>query len=699
MNGMSHYNWKEGAGLTLTAGLFSKGNSSGNLLFDFPVEAQYNNKELRAHLTFALGALLKLPSHIYFEDGKLYLVTAAPDNDALYASKVEVIDLANELANLVPSLAGKKIDTDKIFRYLAQVALESTIKNSTTEDGIERVELFLPKDIVQKISRVYNSLIAKAKEADLGAMGAIVSQLLGLFEFNLDDVIVRADYIDNKLISFSLRLTNYSTSAAGAGKDESVIIELKDIYNLASGTIEKNLMVPENGLAAMEASKDVRAMVDKVISQGLTNIGESFYNNLLDIEAAYNDLSKEAQYTVMNFADFIKIKEECEKLTAECKKFLEALVVVEDLAKAEGNEQAIFDLFNKTLNPLFNKFDYRQKEYLGQYAIDKYLEMRDANEKNYLVNHISTLIDDLTVENYPTSKEMNKAITDIKALYESLLEDNKALVLNYDKVSEAEKLARSLEIDEINKAMKDSIDRINTFTDETTYQVFNKEKTNITNILKQYEAATEEEKSLFTNYNDFVKATDKFYETVEAAFLKAYKKIGGIDKVVAGDECYNLINDANTLKNLLNADQKTALKAELDDLAKCVTEHRNLEVNAVKDLISKIGEVSFTKECHDKIVAAREAYVGIRKAYANFVNNRMTLQAAEVDYIKLSIGDLTVDTVTAKDAAILQEARSAYEEATSAYKVSHLNFFRNGIINKLKDFMANLEEIEEKIKN
>lgn len=696
LKGFGNYNWSNGVSFNLNAGLHSDENDEANLLFTFAMEGQKSANGFKAHLTFGLGALMGLPGEIYLENGTIYLVTTVTENKVVYPAKVEIINLVEELVKLIPSLQGKSINLDNILSALANLALNSKVVTTKVNENTDRVELYLCKDAVTVINKLYNALIDKVKGLDMGSMGALVSQLITLFQFNLDDVIIRTDFVDKKLSSFSLRLKNNETSLAGAGKDLSFVLELDKFANLEEGVFDEHFAIIANGLKAMEESKDVRAMIDKIVDNGITYLGESMFTVLQNAINEFNSLSVEAQKTVVNYKEFVNLVTEFTNLHNQCIDFIEGLEQIDALAKEGNKDKEIYDILNTVLNPIYNNIDYRQTEFIGTYAINRYLAYRDNNEKNYQVQLIIGKINELTVENYPTSKDLTNAINAVNNMYLALSEENRALVTNYDKVAAAKAVAHTLELNEFNAEMLTYTETLSKINDESDYATLKKEKTNAENMLTKYNGLADEDKAAITNFAAFKAAYDKLFGIIDKRFINAYNAIGGIDNVKAGDECYNLIDNANQYQFILNADLRAKYKNQITDLSKCSTAHRNIETKAVDDLILAIGEVTFTKECHDKIVAARTALEGIRSKYTNSVSKRNTLRDAEVQYVLLSIGDLTVETVTKDDATVVANARIAYDEVCGSY--TKMAFFRNGIINKLATFKTTLEAMEAKIK-
>ena len=127
------------------------------------------------------------------------------------------------------------------------------------------------------------------------------------------------------------------------------------------------------------------------------------------------------------------------------------------------------------------------------------------------------------------------------------------------------------------------------------------------------------------------------------AYKQAQKKAAD-EKAQDGDsaECAQLIKDAkdwiddvpfDNTKSLDENKQAVDTAANLAGLEKALTDQR--AADAVEDKINAIGDVELTKECKDKIDAAREAYDALTDAQKDLVDNLDTLTDAEEKYEQL----------------------------------------------------------------
>ncbi len=138
-------------------------------------------------------------------------------------------------------------------------------------------------------------------------------------------------------------------------------------------------------------------------------------------------------------------------------------------------------------------------------------------------------------------------------------------------------------------------------------------------------------------------ATD---ETTANKVIKAIDTIGTVEytpsckaKIVAARKAYDALTDA---QKALVTNYATLTKAEAD-YAKLDTEGAAAKVDA---LISAIGTVELTDACKAKITAARAAYDALTDAQKALVTNYETLTKAEADYTALELAALGGEAVT-----------------------------------------------------
>ena len=275
--------------------------------------------------------------------------------------------------------------------------------------------------------------------------------------------------------------------------------------------------------------------------------------------------------------------------------------------------------------------DPRQLEYLGRFAEEEYLELRREYEKDVVVPALNEELSKLDRTNYPDASDLITAAAKAEAVYEDLLAESKALVTDYEAIEAARQAV----------------------------------------------------------------APD-----VPAAFVAAVAAIGPVEEITAGAETYAKILKAQTLRDFMlkNMDASALQAADVaaadTTFTACKQQHRTLETALVNGLISAIGKVAFTDECHGLIVAAREAFNALPEEYKNFCSKRYTLAYAEADYVKLAIAAIDADNLTLGDKAKVELARRLYDEATAAYGK---NALATTINNRLGDSEATLKALEKAI--
>ena len=366
------------------------------------------------------------------------------------------------------------------------------------------------------------------------------------------------------------------------------------------------------------------------------------------------------------------------EFTPECKAKIDAATAAFRALSAE--QQALVTNFG-TLRAAQARYTQLKKQ-------------EDSRKARIVINGINNIG---TVQYDSTSR---KKIAIGKKLYAALTADQKALVDNYDLLTAAE--ARYNELRQAaadQSAANDVIGRISAIgtvacTDATALK--------IGRARTAYNALTDAQKALVTNYAVLTAAEEKYAQlqaaanqTAEekAAVLNAAQKIGAIGKVEFTPECKAKIDAARAAYNALSDAQKT-LVTNYAVLTAAEAKYAALKaVHTVTAAIDAIGTVAYTAESKAKIDAARSAYNALTDAQKSRIANYKTLTSAEAEYAKLkAAADLAAadqaaaNAVSAKIGAIgtvaytagskekIDAARDAYNALTYKQKTLVKNY-------------------------
>ncbi len=231
-------------------------------------------------------------------------------------------------------------------------------------------------------------------------------------------------------------------------------------------------------------------------------------------------------------------------------------------------------------------------------------------------------------------------------------------------------------------AVKDLITAIGTVTLE--------KESDIVAARYAYDALTNEQKDLVTNYSTLVAAEERLAELKEnkAAADVVVNKIHAIGEVKYPDS-YNLIKEARDAYNALTNDEQREFVSNYATLIAAETEYENQKVSGVnnaKNLIDAIDEVVYP-DSGTAIVAARTAYDALtaeqktlvgEEYLAKLVDAEATYKslddnykADQVDSLITLIGTVE-DTQACKDK--IDAARNAYNALTTEQKALVENY-------------------------
>ena len=216
-----------------------------------------------------------------------------------------------------------------------------------------------------------------------------------------------------------------------------------------------------------------------------------------------------------------------------------------------------------------------------------------------------------------------------------------------------------------------------------------------------YDALTNDQKVLVTNYSTLTTAESSYSELKTAADNQAaaadvIAKINAIGTVAYSDKSKTKIDAARSAYDALTSDQKT-LVTNYSTLTTAESSYSELKTAAdnqaaAADVIAKInaiGTVAYTDACKELIDDARTAYDALTSDQKVLVTNYSTLTTAESSYSELktaadnqaAAADViakinAIGTVAYTDACkeLIDDARNAYDALTSDQKVLVTNY-------------------------
>ena len=245
-----------------------------------------------------------------------------------------------------------------------------------------------------------------------------------------------------------------------------------------------------------------------------------------------------------------------------------------------------------------------------------------------------------------------KAIYDARMAYESLSDELKAKVTNYNVLTAAEASYKKLNED----AAAPVIALINKIGDAQTDDA---KKKAVADARAAYDALLRIQKAEVSNYRLLLDA-EEGGSGEDAAVKDVSSKIDAIGTVAYNAECKAKIDAARAAYNALSDAQKalvTNYKALTDAEAKYASLKADADkINNVIAKINAIGTVAYNAECKARIDAARAAYNALTSDQKTQVTNYKVLTDAEAKYAslkpvqpqKVDISKATVSKISTK---------------------------------------------------
>ncbi len=403
--------------------------------------------------------------------------------------------------------------------------------------------------------------------------------------------------------------------------------EINAAYTAAKEAIYAIETKEEAQKAALEAAKE--AAVDFLKNY----VDPSLYREeeQLEISQAITDgtkwiLSAETQDQVAEYLNQAKENIDALPTAAQYQYEIDAAAAAEVDAYIDGIGEVVFAPYVRlSISQARNAYDSLTED--QQLLVQKYQTLLDAEaeykrlEEEYDITdedkELAALVEEKITAIGEVSLESQSLIRQARTAYDALQEKQQALVTNLNTLLEAEKAYNTLRAREVSVAIaaigEVSMDKLPQIQAAQTL----------------YDALTEAQKALVTDYQILVKARSNYENMVAAAaVVELIDKIGTVTL-----DSGSAIQSAILAYNNLSSDQQ-ALVTNYDTLEAASIQYENMAaINQVEELIDRIGAV--TTASGNLISQARSAYDALSSDLQASVYNRDQLFQAEAAYSTL----------------------------------------------------------------
>ena len=330
-----------------------------------------------------------------------------------------------------------------------------------------------------------------------------------------------------------------------------------------------------------------------------------------------------------------------------------------------------------------SEYDVLPQEYKG--LVTNYLTLVMAEMKykslSILNDRVNEVIDAINAIGDVTYDNASKArINDARTKYNLLIDQLKTQVTNIATLEEKEAEYAKFEADYA--ASGEVIESINNiggvlFDDES--------KTKLEEVRAQYDALTDDQKLLVTNYQTLVDgealyaamhadddSANDVESLIDAIGVVSYTKESK-GKIDAARNAYDALTDGQK-ELVLNYSTLTIKEGQYKNL-----EDDNNAAKNVENLINAIGDVTYSKECFDKIETATNAYKTLSSARKKLVKNVATLTSAESLYKDLDKTYKAIEAIdyveyTVESKERINAASALYDELSEENKAKITNY-------------------------
>lgn len=306
----------------------------------------------------------------------------------------------------------------------------------------------------------------------------------------------------------------------------------------------------------------------------------------------------------------------------------------------------------------FNSLDMKLQENIKNIeqlnnATATYNNIITANDVMRLITQIGS-----------ATRNSGSSIDSAYTLYNSLSNEQKALVTNSSVLEQAKDSYDQLKADEAITSIK------------LIGEITSASKPKIDSAFEKYALLTEEQKALVSNYDLLIQANDS-YNRLKIDGPIADNVVKAIDSIgVVTLESKGKILSVQKLFDNLTPEQKL-LVINIDKLQISKEEFSRLEIANVIELIDAIGKVDLNSL--PVIEAAKKAYDALTPAQKELTTNFATLNKSFEEYSDAQINVViskidSIGYVSIEKKPKVLEARASYEELNSAQKAKVSNY-------------------------
>lgn len=264
---------------------------------------------------------------------------------------------------------------------------------------------------------------------------------------------------------------------------------------------------------------------------------------------------------------------------------------------------------------------------------DKYLLFTTAYTEYIDAKNVYDKIEAITRVAY--NEESRVAIAEAQAAYDSLTDDEKIIVSNY------EKLERVTEYYNLLKSYHDGANSVIPLIDAIDSSSFSNFKSTVTLAKTEYDKLTQ----MAQAYVDNVAVLETAYADL-VAIEDAVEKIDNLGTIVASDTCKNKIDEADAVYESISSDQIKDFVTNYSLLVKAKEDYQNLvAVQNVIARINQIREVTLSLSCKNYIEYAENGYDALSDELKLLVSNYQVLIDARAKYDALTAAKVVIDEI------------------------------------------------------
>ena len=438
----------------------------------------------------------------------------------------------------------------------------------------------------------------------------------------------------------------------------------------------------EQSVKASIVANDKTALAEEI------NTTNTYYNSILEKYSSIavtveevikdaNELNEKATATVSEITDMISSLKEVVTKAGEYTAQIDDVIAQIDAIGTVTLEK------KEQIEAAKAAYTNIPEEFKG--LVTNYLSLSIA-EANYAVlvlleGRVNAVIDAINAIGDVTYDDATKTrITDARTKYNLLSDQIKGQVTNLATLEEKEAAYAKLEADH---AAADEVTELINSIGEVHFD--DESKTKLDEVRAAYDALAEDQKPLVTNYQTLTdgEALYASMKTDDDAANNVEGLIDSIGEVSYTEESKGKIDAARAAYDALTEGQKelvlnySTLTVKEGQYANLVEDYD--AAKAVEELINSIGDVTYTKECLEKINAAKNAYRTLSSARKLLVPNVASVTNAEKIYFDLDKVYKAIEAIeyvqyTDESKDKINAASALYEELSEENKAKITNY-------------------------